>query len=846
MNCRTLLIPIAILACQFTFSGRAEAATAHCLGNIRDTSGQVIVDLGTVATYKALFPQNSNHQEKCVQAVSKSASSWLKNPGQMCHAFLAANGGDLIFHYKLGSLKWRASGHATDARIYNYPKSCFGLSGSVFPSYYIITLIYTPPGCTPSTSSAGYKCGSGSSVSYGSGSSAGSTVSIKNSTGTSTSLTAKLDSVLSISGGYSETSASGSSVTISKATNNVLTWPSPGPAGPDGINHDLDQFLILLNPAVAISGWHDPITGQNHAQWSLGTKNGAPMRIQRVQVSYLRCALAGIGPRPGNSGNGGGPSIYDPTGSCSANPYLQMQGPPNASASNGWLPGLTYDDYKQILAQDLFWNASPTNRILIPTSRFVPQSTDFTYDQAGGPQGASCAVQQQSISNSNTATNTSSTETQYQASMSLSPGFPIGPTKLDLTSTMSLTWKNETSSSLTKANSQSATATVGCTSINWTGPNFVTAYYDTLYGTFLFALDDGTGRAKVLQGTITDMDGDLVPHEPLKLVISNKTYQTFSHNDGSFRFYLPAGQTSAGAVTGTLFVGSGGKISKSVSVGPQATVTATIPTPAPSLSVALGTPPRPINNQAVRMETPTVPGPTPIYIAVTNQSLFTTAKNVMVTSIQATSQTGSRLVYSGKLPFTVPGGTALKAGDTTSFPLTFTNVTGPLSFLSVTVKADNLAPFSTVLTQPFRDAISQAQLDPGQGSLVSRPISSKPSAAQKVAQAGWRVEVEEGKSTRATLTINNRCSAPHLFSIKSKAKGLSFEQQADKVLIGASSSKVITALFDAKGLKSKVYRSKVVIECLDCKTEPRCTQDRDELHVEMTVNKSSTRAKQIP
>jgi hypothetical protein len=693
---------MAILACQFTLSGRAEASlksTAHCLGNIQDTAGHVIVDLGTVAAYSAYFPQDQTHQNQCIADVSATASAWLGNSGQRCHAFLAANAGALIIHYKLGSLSWRDSGHATNAAAYNYPHSCFGLSGFAFPSYYIFTLIYTPPGCTPSTSSTGYKCGSGSSVSYASGSSAGSTVSIENSTGTSTSLTATLDNTLSVSGGYSETSTSGSSVTISKATNNTVTWPNPGPSGSDGIHHDYDQFFILLNPAVAMTGWHDPVTQQNHAQWSLGTKNGAPARIQRVQVSYLRCALAGIGPRPGNSGNGGGPSVYDPTGSCSSNPFLQMQGPADASAANGWLPGLTYDDYKQILAQDLFWNASPTNPVHIPTSRFVQQSMDFTYDQAGGPQGTSCAVQTQSISNSNTLANTSSTQTQYQASMSLSAGFPIGPTKLDLKSTTSFTWTNKASNSLTNASSQTATATVGCTSINWTGVDFVSAYYDTLYGTFLFALDDGSGNARLLQGTITDVDGDMVPHEPLKLVVGNKTYQSFSHNNGSFVFRLPAGQANTGATTGTLVVGSSG-ISKSVSVGPQATATAAIPTPAPALSVALGTPPFvPTPLPTTSSARVAAPAPAPVYVAVTNRSLFATAKNVTVTSIQAMPQTGSPLVYSGNLPFTVPGGTALKAHGTANFPLTFNNATGPLSFLAVTVKADNLAPFSTVLIQ---------------------------------------------------------------------------------------------------------------------------------------------------
>lgn len=705
------ILIVAMLACQLTLCRRAEASsfTAHCFGRIEDTAGNVIVDLGTLASYTGLFPQGRSNQDKCVAAVSTAASSWLSNPGRMCHAFFAANGGELIFFYDLGSLGWRDSGAATLASIYNYPQSCFNLSGTAFPSYYIFTLIYTPPGCTPSSSSAGYKCGSGSYVVYASGSSAGSTVSIENSTGVSTSLMATIDNVLGASGSYAETSTTGSSVTISKSTNYALTWPNPGPAGPDGINHDYDQFYVLLNPAVAISGWHDPVTQQNHAQWSLGTRNGAAARIQRVQVSYLRCALAGIGPRPGNSGNGGGSSIYDPTGSCSANPFLQMPGPADASAApNGWLPGLTYDDYKQMLAQDLFWNASPTHPVLIPTSRFVEQTTDFTYDQAGGPQGTSCGVESQSIMNSRTVTNTSSDQTQYQASMTLSPSFPIGEVKLDLKSTTTLTWTNKTSNSLTNANSQTATAVVACPSLNWAGPDFVSTYYDTLYGTFLFVLDDGTGYARLLFGRVTDTDGDPVPHERLTLVIGNETYQTFSRNNGSFLFHLPVGQASAGATTGTLIVGDTGRITQSVAIGPQATATAVIPTPAPSLAVTL-TDASPLANhlptltpQAASIAAPASPAPPlTLAIAVTNQSLFAVAKNVTITSIRATTSTGSPLVYSGALPVVVPGGTALLVGGTAILPLDFTNAAAPPAFLAVTVKADNLPPFSTVLLPPL-------------------------------------------------------------------------------------------------------------------------------------------------
>ncbi len=247
---------------------------------------------------------------------------------------------------------------------------------------------------------------------------------------------------------------------------------------------------------------------------------------------------------------------------------------------------------------------------------------------------------------------------------------------------------------------------VGCTSANWTGPNYVSTYYDPIYGTFLFALDDGTGYARLLQGTITDTDGDPVPHEPLKLIIGTQTYQTFSRRDGSFLFHLSAGQTSAGAATGTLIVGKTGSITKPVSVGPQATATAAIPTPPPSLSVALThapPPPHPVSDPTMsteRIATPGTPAPPALLITVTNQSLFAVAKDVTVISIQAKTSSGAPLTYRGSLPVTLPGGAALKAGRVASLPLSFTNAAVSPAFLAVTVKADNLPPFSTTLLQP--------------------------------------------------------------------------------------------------------------------------------------------------
>lgn len=125
-------------------------------------------------------------------------------------------------------------------------------------------------------------------------------------------------------------------------------------------------------------------------------------------------------------------------------------------------------------------------------------------------------------------------------------------------------------------------------------------------------------------------------------------------------------------------------------------------------------------------------------------------------------------------------------------------------------------------------------------SLLSLVSMFQPSAADEVKQGGWRVEITEGKSTRATLTINNRCSETHRFRITSSVKYLQFEQPTDSVLIEANSNKQLGARFDATGLKSKVYKTKVVVKCLDCKKKgSTCTQDRDEVPVEMVVIKAN-------
>ncbi len=757
-----LIVILALAVCQFGITVPAAAisakSTAHCWADIQDSGGHELASLGNdgvVDSYTAYLPNASSYQVACENTAGNAMSDYLKDHGHMCHVFFAANGGTVTAHDKEGSHGWEDSGRATTAAQYGYPGSCFAPTGHVFPAYYIFTLIYAPPGCTPAPD-PGYDCGSQSSISYGSDSTNGTTTTIENSLESNTELEAKYEPITT-SLGYDETSTNEDEVEVKKTSSASLDYPGSGSVGGDGVNHDFDIFYLIVNPSVAVSGWHDPVTGQNHAQWSLGTKNGAPAVPRRVEVAQLRCALAGVGPRPGGASNTGvnDGTNYDPTGSCQTNPHLWMTGAPNEDASgpNGFLPGLTYDDYKQILSQDPFWNAGIYQDLVIPanlTGRYERQSMNFDYSPPGGPDGKTCPKQEHEINDDSTDTLSNTEEQAYKASMAIEPDMG----DVDVTLTQEMTFTNKTTHEKMTEHSEKATADVYCPSAGWTGNGQglydVAVYYDNLYGTFMFGLSDHLGR-KLSIGTVKDADGDQVPHQPLTLTVGNRTYGGFSHTNGTFE--IPA-RSNDGNVSGpgTLFAGA---VSQAVDVGSNTQVAMVIPTPPPSLSVTLSATPPPAdpgtsggmavqgkltgaeaarlaeggmvatqsstgttNTQqdgakttgrltaskltegqmgaAVYVMGPQTKGP--FYIAVKNASAFARAKNVTVTAVQAVSVTGQTVAFGGTLPYVVPAGTVVLAGHTLVFTLPLAGTaTQQLSLLKVTIKADNLAPFPTTL-----------------------------------------------------------------------------------------------------------------------------------------------------
>jgi hypothetical protein len=106
------------------------------------------------------------------------------------------------------------------------------------------------------------------------------------------------------------------------------------------------------------------------------------------------------------------------------------------------------------------------------------------------------------------------------------------------------------------------------------------------------------------------------------------------------------------------------------------------------------------------------------------------------------------------------------------------------------------------------------------------------------AQAQLYVRVPEGTSSRATLTLRNRCAEPHTFrvTLKEPAGYIRFEEPAEAILIAGTSKKELGMIFNAATLERQVYRGTVQSECVDC--GGKCTIDKVVVPYEMTVTES--------
>ena len=131
---------------------------------------------------------------------------------------------------------------------------CPASTAFVAPKYYVLSLLYSPPGCTTSST---YRCPGTGQVDYGQGASLGTKT--VNSSSYDQRYSFSVDTTFNVamifklgggvSGGFGTTSTDTDSQTIS--TSGSLDIKVNGNS--DGGDHDQDVFFLLLNPAVALN-----------------------------------------------------------------------------------------------------------------------------------------------------------------------------------------------------------------------------------------------------------------------------------------------------------------------------------------------------------------------------------------------------------------------------------------------------------------------------------------------------------------------------------------------------------------------------------------------------------------
>lgn len=359
-------------------------------------------------------------------------------------------------------------------------------SGTLQPKYKILTVVYAPPGTQGGDSS--------SSVTYGSGSTTGSTVSASKSFKQSykVSVSSKVGGLgtegsVGASFGYGRNSTNAESLDIKKATSTEINHRGPSI---DGIDHDRDQIWLWLNPSVRLS------LTPTSAEWTL--ESNGPADIQYVYVGHLK-----------------DPSRMPPGVAQRLQTY-----------------GITPQDFPEILRADPFANGTPT----IDANRFEALLTTFPYEPPFA-EGESPPRFSFNAGYSSTASSSSSVGNEYSMGLKVkgSLGF-INLAKQSFESENSWTWLDTDTRSTSTEAAESASVTVGGPAFGYSGPTDMAVYYDVIYKTFLFAPIE-TALKPALRGSVMSRSKKAVSGKEVILVANGVKYRTFTNAKGEYRIF---------------------------------------------------------------------------------------------------------------------------------------------------------------------------------------------------------------------------------------------------------------------------------------------------------------------
>jgi hypothetical protein len=377
------------------------------------------------------------------------------------------------------------------------------LSGTVTPSYIVLTVVYAPPGTNGGNSS--------SLVDYSAGSTAGTTTSASQSFKTSSSLSFQGSGGIlgnGIGGGVqfqaTQDVTDSQSLDIKKTT--ISDIKLKGPAH-DGVDHDEDEIWFLLKPSVNLN------LSAETAQWML-SPNNSNSAVQWVQVGQLN----------------GNPNYSIGTGLAA-----QL-----ASA------GITPNQYQSIVSQhdplacaNYATCGNTNNGTTLPDpQRYALLNCDTPYEPPGTSTGSASPVVTWQQTGSTTATTGQTITNQYTVGLTISQtGDFLGFAQESLKDTTSWTWTDKSATSNQTSSVQSAAFNIGGPAYGFQGPSQLCVYSDVLYQTFAFVLVPPSSLQTALTGTLTDSAGKALPFQPVTLVEPGAQRTAITSAEGEYAFY---------------------------------------------------------------------------------------------------------------------------------------------------------------------------------------------------------------------------------------------------------------------------------------------------------------------
>jgi len=363
------------------------------------------------------------------------------------------------------------------------------ISGQVHPKYYVLTVVYAPPGTNGGLSS--------SSVTYGSGSTMGTTVAASNSfkesfsTSISTGGGILGSAEIGVSFGYGLSTSDSQSLDIKKSTSSEKSYSGPSS---DGIDHDHDLIYLWLNPTIELQ------LTPTSAAWNLG--NNPQPDVQYVYVGWLK----------------------DPS-------KMQHDAPGVVQRLQSY--GITPEDYPQMLKADPFAYGTPT----VDDKRFQFVFTTFPYEPPYAP-GDPVPIDKGGLAYSSTGTRSTTVQNEYTVGVSISGSVNFAELfKASVKTENKWTWTSTDTRSTSTSTSESASVAVGGPAYGYSGPSTdIAVYYDVIYKTFLFTWVETTLQPS-LYGSVKTPSGKVVSGKEVDLVANGIKHRTFTNTKGEYRIF---------------------------------------------------------------------------------------------------------------------------------------------------------------------------------------------------------------------------------------------------------------------------------------------------------------------